>query len=82
MDTLSANLFSFNFEGIDTLVLSASGGTDYAANEGGAGALLVMDDFTYNEPVATPAPEPPTVALLPAGFTGLAGFGLLKRRRG
>ncbi|OIQ51979.1 hypothetical protein BerOc1_00447 [Pseudodesulfovibrio hydrargyri] len=81
VDTLSANQFSFDFSGIDSLTLSPFGGVDFSPNDGGTGPTFVMDDFTYNEPVAVPTPEPSTAVLLLAGGSGLAGYVLFGRRR-
>jgi hypothetical protein len=57
---------NLNFQGIDTLTIRSSGGSD--AYAGGAGAHLIIDNFAYT------VPAPSAMALL-------AAAGLCRRRR-
>jgi hypothetical protein len=63
--------FEFDFNNIDTLKFTSSGGTQ-APNVNGSGTEFVMDNFTY-----TIVPEPSTLVLLSLGACGL----LYRRRR-
>lgn len=69
-------LFTFNFVGIDNLRFDSFGGA-HVPGLNGAGNHFAMDNFTFNEAVAAPVPEPATMVLLGSGLAGL----ILRRRR-
>jgi hypothetical protein len=68
----AAALETFNWANINEVDLLAVGGTPHAGYSG-AGTQVLIDNLTV-----TPTPEPSTLAILGAG---LAGLGLLRRRR-
>jgi hypothetical protein len=72
----AATLETFNWANINEVDLLASGGTQHVGYSG-AGTQVVLDNLTITtSQVATP--EPSTLAILGAG---LAGLGVLRRRR-
>lgn len=68
VNTTGPTWFDFNYENIDTVMFSSSGGTN--AGYGGYGTHFAMDNFTYNASV----PEPSTLLLMGSGMAGLALF--------
>jgi hypothetical protein len=70
----AATLEVFNWSGINEVDLSTSGGTHHSTYTSGTGTQVAMDNLTINSPI----PEPTTLSILGAG---LAGLGLVRRRR-
>ena len=68
--------FNLNFSGIDTLLISASGGV--SAGLGGGGEFWVMDNFTYNEAISS-VPVPAAAWLFGSGLIGLVGIARRKK---
>lgn len=62
-------LVDFAFNGVDTVTVHGSGGTD-AGLEGGGGQQLVLDNLEYSFPQAGPValPEPTALWLIGAGL--------------
>ena len=73
VDTTGSTREFFNWQNIDTVLITATGGT-HNSSLGSSGTSFAMDNLIINSPV----PEPETYAMLLAGL-GLVGF--LARRR-
>lgn len=67
VDTTGPTWFTFNYQGVDKVFFSSSGG-DSSYKQ------FVMDNLTINEPISVP--EPAAVLLFSSGF-----FGLIRRLR-
>ena len=76
IDTQHPTLVTFNWQNIDNVLFSATGGIPNNALSG-AGTNFAMDNLVINGPMSV-APEPETYAMLLAGL-GLVGF--MARRR-
>lgn len=76
VNTTEATFVEFDFDNIDTLTLSSSGGT-FIGGSTSYEELFIVDDFTYtvSEPAVTPIPTPV------ASVAGLAAFGMIAMRR-
>ena len=72
VDPFAPTLFTFNWSGIDELLITSSGGP--YAGLGGSGAIFAMDDFSFE---MVTAPEPAAPVLVAAGLLVLAA---LRRR--
>ncbi len=73
----SGALITFSGSPINELRVLSSGGT--LQGLGGSSAGAVLDNFTFDDQVPTPVPEPSTWAMMLIGF---AGLGMAMRRRG
>jgi hypothetical protein len=70
LNTQTPTLFTFNFDGIDYLKFTSSGGNNAGYN--GNGTHFAMDNFTFNKKTK-PVPEPITIfGSLTAGGMSLA----------
>lgn len=69
-------LFTFNWTGIDTVLLTSFGGTPHSGYSGD-GVHFALDNLTVNVAVSSV----PVPAALPLLVTGIAGLGVLSRRR-
>jgi len=73
-NTETPYLASFNWVGIDSILIHTSGGTHLDC-----GGHIAIDNIVYNETLtAAPVPEPATIMLL---GLGLSLFGLVQRRK-
>ncbi|HTF96453.1 MAG TPA: PEP-CTERM sorting domain-containing protein [Cellvibrio sp.] len=69
VNTQQAQWFNFDFIGINSLSLSAWGGTSIDPSNGGE--FFVMDNFTFNETASASVPESSPLALLLLGVAGI-----------
>ena len=68
----------FDYKAIDYLEFTSYGGV--SGGYGGLAENFIMDDFTFNEPIANP--EPSTFILLGAGLVGVAYWRRRKKLKG
>ena len=74
IDTKHPTLVTFNWENVDNLLFTATGGTPNGALSGGSGTGFAMDNL-----IISSVPEPETYAMLLAGL-GLLGWRLRNAR--
>lgn len=72
VNTVNAQWFDFDFNGIDTLVFS-SFGPDVNNQASAEGSNFAMDDFSFRQS-AVSVPEPSSFLIMAAGMALLAGF--------
>jgi hypothetical protein len=78
VDTTGPTWAQLDWVGIDALSFTSSGGVNYGL--GGGGTQFVMDNFTFNEPIAPVVPEPGTLALMIGGGVAVAGAARRRQR--
>lgn len=77
VSTQQSQWFDFDFIGINSLTLFASGGTPIDPNLAAGNDYFVMDNFTVNETASVPVPESSSLALL---FLGLAALVISRKK--
>ncbi len=77
LSTDAATLLTCNFENIDELILTATGGDGDVSNFDRT--HFIMDDFKFDTEAASSVPIPSTIGLLGLGLLGLSGVSRKKQ---